>query len=178
MATLAFKAAGETILLVGETKGWLGQSAFLATILDREEGAPPPVDLAVEKRNGDFVRELIAKSRVTAVHDLSDGGLLVAIAEMALASRIGAKLDSPPADIPPHAFWFGEDQARYVLTAKAAEVPKIVAEAAKNDIPVRVLGTTGSDQLTLSGEDPILISGLYTFFEGLLPTYMAEGTAG
>jgi phosphoribosylformylglycinamidine synthase len=176
MATLAFKAAGETILLVGETKGWLGQSAFLATVLDREEGAPPPVDLAIEKRNGDFVRKLIVASRVTAVHDLSDGGLLVAIAEMALASRIGAKLDSPPADIPPHAFWFGEDQARYVLTAKAAEVPKIVAEAAKNDIAVRVLGTTGSDQLTLSGEDPILISSLYTFFEGLLPTYMAEGT--
>src|ERR1700730_17260102 len=178
MATLAFKAAGETILLVGETKGWLGQSAFMATILDREEGAPPPVDLDVEKRNGDFVRKLITENSVPPVHDLSDGGLLVAIAEMALASRIGAKLDSTPADIPPHAFWFGEDQARYVLTAKAAEVPKIVAEAAKNDIPVRVLGTTESDQLTLSGEDPILILSLYTFFEGLLPTYMAEGTAG
>jgi phosphoribosylformylglycinamidine synthase len=178
MATLAFKAAGETILLLGETKGWLGQSAFLATILGREEGAPPPVDLTVEKRNGDFVRKLIAASRVTAVHDLSDGGLLVAIAEMALASNIGAKLESPPAGIPPHAFWFGEDQARYVLTAKTAEVPKITAEAAATGISLRVLGTTGSDQLTLSGEDPILLLGLYTFFEGLLPTYMAEGMAG
>ncbi|HXM31524.1 MAG TPA: phosphoribosylformylglycinamidine synthase subunit PurL [Xanthobacteraceae bacterium] len=177
MATLAFKAAGETILLVGETKGWLGQSAFLATVLDREEGAPPPVDLAIEKRNGDFVRKLITENRVTAVHDLSDGGLLVAIAEMALASRIGAKLDSPPADIPPHAFWFGEDQARYVLTAKAAEVPKITAEAAGDDIPVRVLGTTGSDQLTLSGEDPILVSSLHALFEGWLPAYMAGGAA-
>ncbi len=177
MATLAFKAEGETILLVGETKGWLGQSAFLTAVLGREEGAPPPVDLAVEKRNGDFVRKLIAASRVTAVHDLSDGGLLVAVAEMALASRIGAKLDSPPAGIPPHAFWFGEDQARYVLTAKTAEVPKIMAEAAGDGIPVRVLGTTGGSQLTLPGEDPILVSSLHALFEGWLPTYMAGGAA-
>jgi phosphoribosylformylglycinamidine (FGAM) synthase-like enzyme len=178
MATLAFKAEGEAILLVGETKGWLGQSAFLATVLSREEGAPPPVDLAVEKRNGDFVRKLITEMRATAVHDLSDGGLLVAIAEMAMASGIGAKLDSPPAGIPPHAFWFGEDQARYVLTAKAAEVPKIVAEAAGSGIPVKVLGTTAGLQLTLPGEDPILVSSLHALFECWLPAYMAGGAAG
>jgi phosphoribosylformylglycinamidine synthase len=177
-ATLAFKAEGETILLVGETKGWLGQSAFLATVLGREEGAPPPVDLAAEKRNGDFVRKLITEKRATAVHDLSDGGLLVAIAEMAMASNIGARLDSPPADIPSHAFWFGEDQARYVLTAKAAEVPKIAAEAADNGIPMKVLGTTGSSQLTLPGADPILVSSLHTLSEGWLPAYMAGGAAG
>jgi phosphoribosylformylglycinamidine synthase II len=177
MATLAFKAEGETILLVGETKGWLGQSAFLATVLGREEGAPPPVDLTVEKRNGDFVRKLITEKRATAVHDLSDGGLLVAIAEMAMASGIGAKLDSPPAGIPPHAFWFGEDQARYVLTVRAAEVPKIAAEAAGSGIPVKVLGTTAGRQLTLPGEDPILVPSLHALFEGWLPVYMAGGAA-
>jgi phosphoribosylformylglycinamidine synthase subunit PurL len=175
MATLAFKAEGEVILLVGETKGWLGQSAFLATVLGREEGAPPPVDLAIEKRNGDFVRRLITEKRVTAAHDLSDGGLLVAIAEMAMASNIGAQLDSPPAGLPPHAFWFGEDQARYVLTAKAAEVPKIAAEAAAHGVPLRVLGTTGSRQLTLPGDDPILVASLHTLFEGWLPAYMTGG---
>src|SRR6266852_5228365 len=175
MATLAFKAEGETILLVGETKGWLGQSAFLATVLGREEGAPPPVDLAVEKTNGDFVRKLITEKKATAVHDLSDGGLLVAIAEMAMASHIGATLDSPPADLPPQAFWFGEDQARYVVTAKAAEVRKIAAAAAGQGIPLRVLGTTASRQLTLPGEDPILLSSLHALSEGWLPAYMAGG---
>jgi phosphoribosylformylglycinamidine synthase len=175
MATLAFKAEGETILLVGETKGWLGQSAFLATVLGREEGAPPPVDLAVEKRNGDFVRKLITEKKATTVHDLSDGGLLVAIAEMAMAAHIGATLDSPPADLPPQAFWFGEDQARYVVTAKAAEVPKIAAAAAGQGIPLRVLGTTASRQLTLPGEDPILVSSLHALSEGWLPAYMAGG---
>jgi phosphoribosylformylglycinamidine (FGAM) synthase-like enzyme len=132
----------------------------------------------MEKRNGDFVRKLITEKRATAVHDLSDGGLLVAIAEMAMASNIGAKLDSPPAGIPPHAFWFGEDQARYVLTAKTAEMPKIAAEAAAHGVPLRVLGTTGGGQLTLPGEDPILVSSLHALFEGWLPTYMAGGAAG
>ena len=98
-ATLAFKRAGEAILLVGETTGWLGQSLYLRDICGREEGAPPPVDLIEERENGDFVRALILDGTATAAHDLSDGGLLVALAEMAMASGIGATLDAAPDDI-------------------------------------------------------------------------------
>ena len=76
-ATLVFKRADETILLVGETTGWLGQSIYLRDVCRREEGAPPPVDLTEERENGDFVRALILDGTATAVHDLSDGGLLV-----------------------------------------------------------------------------------------------------
>jgi phosphoribosylformylglycinamidine synthase II len=94
-ATLAFKAEGEAILLIGETKGWLGQSVYLREICGREEGAPPPVDLACEKRHGDVVRGMIHAGTVTAVHDVSDGGLLVALAEMAISGNIGATLDAP-----------------------------------------------------------------------------------
>jgi phosphoribosylformylglycinamidine synthase len=96
---------------------------------------------------------------------------------MAMASGIGARLASPPAGPLPHAFWFGEDQARYVLTAKVAEVPKIAAAAAENGIPISILGTTAGKQLTLPGEDPILVSSLHALFEGWLPVYMAGGTA-
>ena len=92
MATIAFKREGDSIILIGETKGHLGQSLYLREIEGREEGPPPPVDLAAEKRNGDFVRSLIEAGRVDTVHDVSDGGLLVAIAEMAMPSGIGAKL--------------------------------------------------------------------------------------
>ena len=95
-ATLAFKAEGEAILLIGETQGWLGQSVYLRDICGREEGAPPPVDLAAEKRNGDVVRGMIHAGTATAVHDLSDGGLLIALAEMAMASGIGAQLLAAP----------------------------------------------------------------------------------
>ncbi len=81
-ATLAFKRAGDVILLIGETEGWLGQSLYLRDICGREEGAPPPVDLEVEKKNGDFVRHLISSGLVDTVHDCSDGGLAIAVAEM------------------------------------------------------------------------------------------------
>ena len=96
-ATLAFKAEGEIILLAGAPPTWgthLGQSVYLREILGREDGPPPPVDLAHEKRVGDFVRGLIREGKVTAVHDLSDGGLAVALAEMAIASGIGATIDA------------------------------------------------------------------------------------
>src|SRR6266540_1772451 len=103
-ATLAFKAAGEAILLIGDTQGWLGQSVYLRDICGREEGAPPPVDLAAEKRNGDCVRGMIHAGTATAVHDLSDGGLLIALAEMAMASGIGAKLLAAPTALVPQAY--------------------------------------------------------------------------
>ena len=98
------------IVLIGTTKGWLGQSLWLREIVGREEGAPPPVDLAAERAHGDFVRGQIRQGAVRACHDVSDGGLLVAVAEMAMAGDIGARLSAHPRDIPGHAFWFGEDQ--------------------------------------------------------------------
>ena len=82
-------------MLIGETAGWLGQSVYLSVIAGREEGAPPPVDLAIERRNGDFVRGLILSGTVDTVHDLSDGGLAVALAEMAMAGGIGLVVDAP-----------------------------------------------------------------------------------
>jgi len=170
-ATIAFKGKGDAILLVGETTGWLGQSIYLRELCGMERGAPPPVDLAAERRNGDFVRTLIAEGMVSAVHDVSDGGLLVAIAEMAMASGIGAELDAAP--LPAHGFWFGEDQARYVLAVPAGKAAKVATRARAAGIPVRWLGTTGGDALTLADERPILVAKLCDSFEGWLPAYMA-----
>ncbi|HVX91930.1 MAG TPA: phosphoribosylformylglycinamidine synthase subunit PurL [Xanthobacteraceae bacterium] len=172
-ATIAFKAEGDVILLVGDTAGWLGQSLYLREICGREEGAPPPVDLAAERRNGDFVRALIAEGLAGAVHDVSDGGLLVALAEMAMASDIGAHLAAAPGGVPAHGFWFGEDQARYLLTVPAARETEILARAARGNVPARRIGTTGGDALTLSGERPSLIKALRERFEGWFPAYMA-----
>jgi phosphoribosylformylglycinamidine synthase len=170
-ASIAFKAAEQEILLIGETKGWLGQSLYLREICEREEGAPPPVDLAVERRNGDFVRSLIAEGVATAVHDVSDGGLLVALAEMAMASGIGAELEAAP--LAAHAFWFGEDQGRYVVTAAAGHADKIVTRARAAGVPARELGITGGNDLALAGERPVPVAKLTEAFEGWLPGYMA-----
>ncbi len=169
--TVAFKAEGEAILLIGETRGWLGQSLYLRDICGREEGAPPPVDFAAERRHGDFVRSLIRDGLVTAVHDVSDGGLLVALAEMAMASRIGAVLEAH-ARIPGHAFWFGEDQARYVVTAKDADTIARRAQAAA--VPLTRLGATGGRVLAIADERPLRIADLAERFEGWLPGYMAQ----
>jgi phosphoribosylformylglycinamidine synthase subunit PurL len=174
-ATLAFKAPAAAILLIGETKGWLGQSLYLREICEREAGAPPPVDLAAERRNGDFVRALIAEGIATAVHDVSDGGLLVALAEMAMASGIGAELERAP--LSAHAFWFGEDQGRYVVTMADAAAEAAIARGHALGVPARRIGLTGGDALTLEGERPILVAKLRERFEGWFPAFMAGAPA-
>src|SRR6202167_922404 len=153
-ATLAFKAGGEAILLIGETQGWLGQSVYLRDICGREEGAPPPVDLAAEKRNGDVVRGMIHAGTATAAHDVSDGGLLIALAEMAMAGGIGARLLAAPDSIVPHAYWFGEDQAGLVL-----------AKMKGAGVPCARIGTTGGDVVAIAGETPVAVASLKTGFE-------------
>jgi phosphoribosylformylglycinamidine synthase subunit PurL len=120
-ATLAFKADGDVILLIGGHGRHLGQSLYLREIHGREEGPPPPVDLARERRHGEFVRNLIRAGQVTAVHDISDGGLAAALCEMALAGGLGAEIEpAGPAAPEPHVALFAEDQARYVVTCPAA----------------------------------------------------------
>ena len=97
----------------------------------------------------------------------------VALAEMAMASGIGAKLDAAPDDIPAHAYWFGEDQARYLVTVPAAKVKAVLERARAASVPVWAIGTTGGDALTLAGERPILVKILRERFENWLPSYMA-----
>ena len=117
------------------------------------------VDLALEKKHGDFVRGLIEAGRVDTCHDLSDGGVAVALAEMALAGAgIGASVGQASlADAT--AFWFGEDQGRYLIAAPFAEAEKIVAEARDRYISVAELGKTGGDALVLDDKDRLRGAG-------------------
>ena len=172
-ATLAFKAPGEAILLVGETQGWLGQSLYLRDVCGREEGAPPPVDLIEERENGDVVRALIGDGLVTASHDVSDGGLLVALSEMAMASGIGASLEAAPEDTEAHAYWFGEDQARYLVTVPAGQAEAVIKRAQAASVLVQQIGTTGGEAIVVPGERPVAVKALTERFEGWLPAYMA-----
>jgi phosphoribosylformylglycinamidine synthase len=177
-ATIAFKASGDALLVVGETHGWLGQSVYLRDLCGRAEGAPPPVDLAMERKTGDFIRALIREGKANAVHDVSDGGLLVTIAEMAIASGIGARLYGAPVMVPPHAFWFGEDQARYVITVPQEKSEAVIMKARATGVSVRRLGQTAGDTVNLPGERPMLVKVLAEAFEGWLPAYMAGQSQG
>jgi phosphoribosylformylglycinamidine synthase len=147
--TLAFKAEGEAVLLVGAPPEWgthLGQSLCLREVFGREEGSPPPVDLAREKLVGDFVRELIADGLVTAVHDLSDGGLAVALAEMAMASGIGAAIEAPAGGAA--GALFGEDQGRYLLTARRESLAELLERAGAAGASLEKIGETGGTDLS------------------------------
>jgi phosphoribosylformylglycinamidine synthase len=176
-ASLAFKAEGEAILLIGDTHGWLGQSVYLRDVCGREEGAPPPVDLGAEKRNGDVVRGMIHAGTATGAHDLSDGGLLVALAEMAMAGGIGARLLAAPTALVPHAYWFGEDQARYLVTVPEAEAGLVLAKMRGCEVSCVRIGTTGGDAIAIAGETPVKIETLRTAFERWLPEYMSGKAA-
>ena len=172
MATIALKQDGDALILIGPEGGHLGQSLYQELASGGYEGAPPPVDLAAERRTGDFVRGLIRAARVSAVHDISDGGLLVAVAEMALAGGLGVALDAAPEGRPAHAVWFGEDQGRYVVAAAPDEAARILQEAAKAGIPARRVGKAAGDALKLPGEAPLLLSSLRTAHERWLPAFM------
>jgi phosphoribosylformylglycinamidine synthase II len=171
MATLAFKLPGETILLIGQTRGHLGQSIYLREICGQEAGPPPPVDLKAERINGDAVRMLIQKGMVSAVHDCSDGGLAVALAEMAMAGGMGAEVTLPPGDA--FEIAFGEDQARYVVTCPSDKAEAVLAAAEAAGAPVVRLGLTGGDALTFAGQGTISVQALRQAHEDWLPRYMA-----
>jgi phosphoribosylformylglycinamidine synthase II len=172
MATIALKQDGDALILIGPEGSHLGQSLYQDLASAGYEGAPPPVDLAAERRAGDFVRGLIRSGRVSAVHDISDGGLLVAVAEMALAGGRGVALDAAPEGRPAHAAWFGEDQGRYVVAAAPDEAARILQEAAKAGIPARRVGMAVGDALKLPGEAPLSLASLRTAHERWLPRFM------
>jgi len=180
MARLGFAGEGDLILLFGAPDWWgthLGQSIYMRDIHGRSDGPPPPVDLAHEKKVGDFVRGLIQEGIATAVHDVSDGGLAVALAEMAMASGIGATVNQLE-DGDPIPQFFGEDQGRYILTVK--ELPDLedfalfMARIKEAGIFAPWIGTTGGSELKLGNARAISVSELKTAHESWFPGFMGN----
>ncbi|QUD87806.1 phosphoribosylformylglycinamidine synthase subunit PurL [Phenylobacterium montanum] len=160
---------GDTLILIGVSHGELGQSLYLREVLGREDGPPPPVDLNAERRNGDFVRGLIRNRRVTAVHDLSDGGLVVAAAEMALASDIGLTLDATSV-AHAHPFLFGEDQGRYLIATRQPEA--VIASAIEAGLNAALVGRAGGEVFASTGLFGIPLAELRAAHEGWMPAFM------
>jgi phosphoribosylformylglycinamidine synthase len=167
-----FTAEGHHIILIGKTAGHMGSSLYLREVLKSEEGTPPPVDLTAESEHGNFVRDCILSQRVSACHDISDGGLLIAIAEMCLPKNIGANIVFDKT-LPASVFAFAEDQARYILAIPAEHTQNILEEAVQKKIPAQLLGKTGGDALIVETLVNEKISALKTLHESWLPDYMA-----
>ena len=172
-ATIAFKAEGETLILLGHSTGRVGQSLWLDIIHGRRAGSPPNVNLEVEKRLGELVRQLIAEDSVTAVHDVSDGGALVAIAEMALAGSTGVRVTLP--SVPnPGAILFGEDQGRMLVTTTDPDA--VIARASAANIFAATIGQTGGTAVEGPGFKASL-TDLRAAHEGFFPKLMGADAA-
>ncbi|MBL8550491.1 MAG: phosphoribosylformylglycinamidine synthase subunit PurL [Hyphomonadaceae bacterium] len=173
-ASIGAMQEGDALILVGETKGWLGQSIWLREVRGEEKGGPPPVDLAAERRNGDFVRSLIEDGIVIACHDLSDGGLACAAAEMALSAGVGVAL-SYSGQLEDTAFLFGEDQARYLIAVSQAKAGEVSLRAKSAGVPISFVGTAGGASVSFAkaaGAESIALADLRATYEGWLPNYM------
>jgi phosphoribosylformylglycinamidine synthase len=172
MADIRLKNSGELLIVIGREAGHLGQSLYQEAVTGKLEGAPPPVDLADEIKAGRLVRALIREQKVSAVHDVSDGGLIVAIAEMALAGAMGVELFAYEGKLPAHAMWFGEDQGRYVVSVDAMQAEEVVERARLLALSARIVGRTGGDAIALKGEPALSLSDLRKAHEAWLPGYM------
>ncbi len=162
--------AGDALVLLGRTEGHMGQSALLADLFGREEGPPPQVDLAAEKATGALVCSLAARGALSACHDLSDGGLAMAAAEMALAAGCGAAVEAN-GSLHPLPWFFGEDQGRYLLAC--ADSDAVIAAATEAGVPARLVGAAGGEALRL-GAASVALSALRAAHEGGFAQLMGE----
>jgi len=167
--------AGDELIAIGVTKGWLGQSLYMRELFGSVDGAPPPVDLAVERKTGEFIRKLVSEQLITACHDVSDGGMLVAAAEMALASGEGLELKTP-VKARRAAYWFGEDQGRYLIAAAPGAADTLLLKAAMAGVQASKIGRFEGTFIRLDngedGFDSMALADLFDLWDSALPSYM------
>lgn len=171
MARIDAMQSGDTIILVGGCGSHLGQSIYLRDILNRTDGDAPHVDLSTEKKNGEFVRHLIETGMITTCHDLSDGGLALALAEMVIKSKKGIKAQLT-GQTPPHAELFGEDQARYLIAVNAPELPKVIAAGKQSSVDLQIVGKVEGDHLEVENQFKLSVDSLHDAYENWFPNFM------
>lgn len=173
MAKIAGANDGEVVMLIGCDGAHLGQTVYMRDILGETAGPPPEVDLTAERYNGDFVRSAINNGQVSSCHDISQGGLALALAEMCMAGGYGMEIDLTDVQMPLHGLLFGEDQARYVITVEEKMAQFLANNAADAGVQFRVLGNVGGDKLVVKDVLALDVSEMKTAHENWFPDYMA-----
>jgi phosphoribosylformylglycinamidine synthase II len=167
---LALTANCNNLLLIGGATTHLGQSLYARQLFKDDFGPPPEVDLVLERKNGDFVRKLITNRLLTSCHDISDGGLLIAVAEMCMAGNRGVNLDVEETP----EWLFGEDQARYLVSVTAESLNTVCERALIAEIEVLKIGRIEGNALTLNSADAISVLDLSELHEGWFPSYTSN----
>lgn len=173
MAKIAGANDGEVVMLIGCDGAHLGQTVYMRDILGETAGPPPEVDLTAERYNGDFVRSAINNGQVSSCHDISQGGLALALAEMCMAGSYGMEIDLTDVQMPLHGLLFGEDQARYVITVEEKMAQFIANNAADAGVQFRVLGNVGGEKLVIKDVLALDVAEMKTAHENWFPDYMA-----
>lgn len=173
MAKIAGANDGEVVMLIGCDGAHLGQTVYMRDILGETAGPPPEVDLTAERYNGDFVRSAINNGQVSSCHDISQGGLALALAEMCMAGGYGMEIDLTDVQMPMHGLLFGEDQARYVITVEEKMAQFLANNAADAGVQFRVLGKIGGDKLVVKDVLTLGVAEMKTAHENWFPDYMA-----
>ncbi|WP_139413335.1 phosphoribosylformylglycinamidine synthase subunit PurL [Bartonella mastomydis] len=173
MVTISGMQNGDSIILVGNCGSHLGQSIYARDILNIDAGAPPPVDLQLEKKHGQFVRDVIHNGFVHAAHDISDGGLAIALAEMVIKAEKGIKVKLSNKS-PHHAELFGEDQGRYLLAVKPDALNSLKEHAQTHAVSLIELGQVEGDSLHIDGIFALSVESLTQAYENWFPQFMGE----
>tara|TARA_B100000686_G_scaffold230652_1_gene238043 strand:- start:496 stop:2688 length:2193 start_codon:yes stop_codon:yes gene_type:complete len=167
------KEVDSYIFVVGKTSGHLHQSEFLREVVGINDGPPPAVNLFNEKNNGLMIQNLIEKKLLSSVHDISSGGMLVALAEMCVSSNIGVKIKMPKTNLSTHEYFFGEDQSRYLIEVNEKNKNQVCKNLEKNSIFYEMLGKTQSNSLDLQNEFSIKISDLNNLYSFWFKNYFS-----
>lgn len=164
----------DRLFLIGSEAEHLGQSLYMRELLGIEDGPAPEVDLLKEKTRGEFVRASIRNGEVTACHDISDGGLAVALAELCMASEIGVSIDLQSRQM--HAALFGEDQSRYLVAVPESYADMFAANAEGYGVYFQLLGIVGGDRLTIGKTVSLSLQEMRQAHESWFPEYMNQQT--
>ena len=167
------KEVDSYIFVVGKTSGHLHQSEFLREVVGINDGPPPAVNLFNEKNNGLIIQNLIEKKLLSSVHDISSGGMLVALAEMCVSGNIGVKIKMPKTNLSTHEYFFGEDQSRYLIEVNEKNKNQVCKNLEKNSIFYEMLGKTQSNSLDLQNEFSIKISDLNNLYSFWFKNYFS-----
>jgi phosphoribosylformylglycinamidine synthase subunit PurL len=174
-----FRKAGDKVAVLGETKGQLGGSEWLLMTAEKIAGRPPELDAVREKALQSLVRELVRSRRVVSAHDTSEGGLAVALAECCMADGerpIGAQVTLPVGSVAPHAYLFGEDASRVLISYAPEQEAEIAAACKAAGVPFTSIGTVGGDRLVISGLVDLRVSRVSDAWRRGIPSLMKKPT--
>ena len=174
MITMDFKKIDNLVLVIGKTEGHLDQSIFARDILNEKNGPPPEINLFNEKNNGETILSLIEKNYVKSVHDISLGGIMIAVAKMCIKGKKGIKLKKPNYLINQFEYLFGEDQGRYIIEIEKENFDKIKEILDKSSVHYDMLGIITESDIFIDSKSKVTIDELISSNTSWLTNYMSK----